>query len=194
MLLFVLLVAAAAAVGYSAGSIHNVSAQTSGASAAAADASRANWLKPHHQITNGEGLVIPADEMKNAFNGQADHLDMATMGATPVYRVNVVVRPYVDPAKLATAKNLSEMHEDKTQIYVILTGTGTQVLGGKPADDVRGPTGDHGGGSIQGGTSYKIKPGDWVVIPPMTWHQTIPDSPAGITYGMVHIETRTNIP
>jgi mannose-6-phosphate isomerase-like protein (cupin superfamily) len=191
---FVLLIAGAAALGYSAGSIHNVSAQTSGATAPTADSSRANWLKPRQQITNGEGIVIPGDEMKNAFNGQADHLDMVTMGATSVYRVNVVVRPYVDPAKLAAAKNVSEMHEDKTQIYIILAGTGTQVLGGKPADDVRGPTGDHGGGSIQGGTPYKIKPGDWVVIPPMTWHQTIPDIPAGITYGMVHIETRTNIP
>jgi mannose-6-phosphate isomerase-like protein (cupin superfamily) len=190
----VLMIGAAFGIGYSASSIHKVSAQTSGASMIAGDPSRANWLKLHHEIVEGQGLYISGDEMKNVFGGRADRLDMATMTAMPAYRLNVVVRPYIDPAKLATAQKVSEYHEDKTQIYVILSGTGTQVLGGKPAVDLPEPTGDHEGGSIEGGKSYKVKPGDWVIIPPRTWHQTIPDTPAGVTYGMVHIETRTNIP
>jgi mannose-6-phosphate isomerase-like protein (cupin superfamily) len=188
-----LLVAAALGFGYSAGSIHKVSAQ-SGVAMAEGDPSRANWFKPHHQIAQGTGLFIPGDEMKNAFGGKADRLDMVLMGATPAYRVNVIARPYMDAAKMATATEASEMHEDKTQIYVILAGTGTQVLGGKPAMDKRAASGDHTGGALSGGVSYKIRPGDWVVIPPLTWHQTIPDTPAGVTYGMVHIDTRTNIP
>ena len=109
---------------------------------------------------------------------------------TPEYRLSIVKRPYAEPA---TAP--SEMHEDKTQIYTIIGGTGTQVLGGKPAKDNASAEGQHSStGPLEGGVSYRVKPGDVILIPPMTWHQTLPDAGQTIVYTMVHIETRTRLP
>jgi mannose-6-phosphate isomerase-like protein (cupin superfamily) len=106
------------------------------------------------------------------------------------YRLTVLTRPYSEPAAAS-----SEMHEDKTQIYFILSGTGTQVLGGTPVKDNPSAEGQHSStGPLQGGTSYKIGPGDVVFIPPMTWHQTLPDKGQSLVYSMVHIETRTRMP
>ena len=85
-----------------------------------------------------------------------------------------------------------EMHEDHTQLYMILDGTGTVVVGGKATKERSSTPGQHGGGPVEGGTAYKVKPGDWILIPPYAWHQALPD-PGGLRYGMVDIYTRTNM-
>ena len=140
--------------------------------------------------TNGRGLVFAAADLKRAYGGPVEKMSQAHLAWTPEYRLTVLARPHVEPAAAS-----SEMHEDKTQIYFILSGTGTQILGGTPAKDNVSAEGQHSStGPLQGGNSYKIGPGDVVFIPPMTWHQTLPDAGQTIVYSMVHIETRTRMP
>ena len=52
----------------------------------------------------------------------------------------------------------------------------------------------HSGGPLTGATNYRVKPGDFAVIPPYTWHQALPDPGQTLTYSMCHIETRNLIP
>ena len=47
-----------------------------------------------------------------------------------------------------------ELHDDKTQIYIILAGAGTIQLGGKPDVDNSAGPGEHRGGPLVGTTSH----------------------------------------
>jgi len=147
---------------------------------------------------NGKWFYISAEDIKKRF------VDASPQGAThlmwaPEYRFTVMRRPYYDTPKKMNSGQVShwddaEMHEDKTQIYIIVSGTGVLALGGK-AENIRDtPEGQHSGQPLVGATMQRVKPGDWIVIPPMTWHQTQPDPGQTFVYGMAHIETRNTRP
>lgn len=146
----------------------------------------------------GKGIYISSEEIKRRF------VEGAPQGPThlawdPSYRFTVMRRPYYDPAKKMNSGEVShwddaEMHEDKTQIYIMVAGTGTVALGGTANNIKDSAEGQHSGAPLTGATQYKVKPGDWIVIPPMTWHQTQPDPGQTFVYGMCHIETRNTRP
>ena len=146
----------------------------------------------------GKALYISAEEIKARF------VDAAPQGPAhlmwdPAYRFTVMRRPYYEPAKKMNSGQVShwddaEMHEDKTQIYIIVAGTGTVALGGTAMNIRDTPEGQHSGQPLVGATLQKVKPGDWIMIPPMTWHQTQPDPGQTFVYGMCHIETRNTRP
>src|SRR5271169_4558223 len=80
----------------------------------------------------GKALYFSAEEIKKRF------VDAAPQGAThlawdPAYRFTVMRRPYYETAKKMNSGQVShwddaEMHEDKTQIYIMVSGTGTIAL------------------------------------------------------------------
>ena len=161
---------------------------------------------------DGKGLFFSSEDLKKRFpmadkTGKfSNDPDQATaktnnqLAWEPTYRFTYQRRQYFDPAQKNDVSGEmlnwagSEMHENKTQIYAIHQGTGAVVLGGKPGKDHVGADGQHSGGSLQGGTTYKVKAGDFIVIPPRTWHQVQPDRGQTIAYGMCHIETRRMMP
>lgn len=146
----------------------------------------------------GKAMYFSSEEIKKRF------VDAAPQNAThlawdPAYRFTVMRRPYYETAKKMNSGQVShwddaEMHEDKTQIYIIVSGTGSIALGGTAMNIRDTPEGQHSGQPIVGAKIQKIKPGDWIVIPPMTWHQTQPDPGQTFVYGMAHIETRNTRP
>jgi hypothetical protein len=155
----------------------------------------------------GKAIYITAEELKTRFlSGPPTGRDRINnvdggLAWTPEYRFSVLSKPYYDPPKKFNSGEVShwegpEMHEDKTQIYIIIGGTGTMALGGTPREHVRNSAeGQHTSwGPLEGARMYKFKPGDWIVVPPMTWHQSLPDPGQTIVYGMVHIETRSTRP
>lgn len=89
----------------------------------------------------------------------------------------------------------AEQHQGVSDIYVVVGGSGTLVVGGeiekrqyRPAD---GPgsfllPGEFAGQPIIGGRSYKVKTGDILNIPPDMAHHPQPD-PGGITYVMIKV-------
>jgi mannose-6-phosphate isomerase-like protein (cupin superfamily) len=155
-------------------------------------------MKSSPRAVPGKGIYISAEEIKKRF------VDGPPQGAThlawdPNYRFTVMTRPYYATAKKMNSGEVShwddaEMHEDKTQIYIMVSGTGTVALGGTATNIKDSPEGQHSGAPLVGATLYKVKPGDWIVIPPMTWHQTQPDPGQTFVYGMAHIETRNTRP
>ena len=159
-------------------------------------------------VVDGKGMFFSSEDIQKMFppadkNGNLPPTNISNhLAWDPSYRFTVMRRQYFEPARKseATGEMLhyagSEMHENKTQIYVMSGGTGTVVLGGRPGKERPGPIvdGQHSGGLLTGGTSYRVKRGDWIVIPPMTWHLAQPDSGQTLTYGMCHIETRRLMP
>jgi mannose-6-phosphate isomerase-like protein (cupin superfamily) len=147
-------------------------------------------VPPGPPAANGQGLHGTLEAQKKALP-PGHNIAMSIFAWTPNYRVSLLERaPYADDTKAG-----SEMHEDKTQIYFVLSGSGVQVLGGKPDTEKDVGNGNHASeGTPVGGKSYRIKAGDVIVIPPMTWHQTRPDAGQPITYQMVDVETRTRMP
>ena len=60
----------------------------------------------------------------------------------PFYRFTVMTRAYYDPPRLTGTSKMpsnwddAEMHENKTQIYIMVAGTGVLALGGEPGRSV----------------------------------------------------------
>lgn len=174
--------------GYATSSLTKVSAQT-----------QPTTDQPLHPVVQGQGLYFSSEDVKKISQGlPKDRGAGTTLAGTPQYRLSILVRQYFDPPKMTNTSQImshwgdGEMHEDHTQLYMILDGTGTLVVGGKAAREKVSTPGQHSGGPVEGGTEYKVKPGDWILIPPHAWHQALPD-PGGLRYGMVDIYTRTNL-
>jgi mannose-6-phosphate isomerase-like protein (cupin superfamily) len=91
---------------------------------------------------------------------------------TGAYKVTIVVLRRI-PNKTPDS---SLMHDRVTEVYQILTGagmfeTGGTLVDGKPVDLTSEAAGPSVRGSIQGGESRRMGPGDVVVIPPGVPHR-----------------------
>ena len=95
-------------------------------------------------------------------------------------------------------------HHEVTEIYNVVSGSGTLVTGGalEQASEIRhdnpsvvklmGPTAQ--GVAIRGGTSQQIGPGDVVVIPANTPHGFTQLGPEGISYVVMRVDPRRLLP
>jgi mannose-6-phosphate isomerase-like protein (cupin superfamily) len=139
---------------------------------------------------NGKGVIWTGEELRRKYVTDpkapgSDHLQWA-----PPYRITIQRRQAPQPGGIING----ELHDDKTQIYIVIGGSGTVQLGGKPDVDNSAGPGEHRGGPLVGTTSYHVKEGDVVSIPPLTWHASAGDPGQPLTYLMVHVENRQTIP
>lgn len=109
---------------------------------------------------------------------------------TPTLRMSLLHRPYFGTPRLSQAKIMSqwadaETHEGNYDFYVVVGGTGSVVVGGTLENVVRvnaaNLPGEFRGQPISNGTEYKVKAGDWLLIPPDVPHWPKPD-PGGMSY------------
>ena len=89
----------------------------------------------------------------------------------------------------------AEQHAGVYDFYIITGGSGEMVVGGKIANrqnlqerEVGPVPGEYRGQPIIGGEVYKVKEGDWLVIPPDVPHQAKPAS-GGFSYMIMKINT-----
>jgi mannose-6-phosphate isomerase-like protein (cupin superfamily) len=138
----------------------------------------------------GKGAYFSVDDIKKRFAkpGQITILEDSD------YRFAVQTREYHDPPKMTgTSKELShwddaDMHETYTQFLFVVSGTGTAYVGGKPEKmgEARNST-RLGGPTLVGAAAHKVKPGDWIVAPPMTWHMINADPGQTVIYGLLNV-------
>jgi mannose-6-phosphate isomerase-like protein (cupin superfamily) len=178
---------------YLAGRATTIGAGVSAQEPPAAAAAQA----PQPKAVPGQGVYFSIDEIKKRFVTPDKKGSQTNIITDSYYRLAVQRRPYYDPPKeTQTSKILShwddaEMHERFSQYYFIVDGTGAVLLGGKPQKQNDGANGQHvGGPTLEGAKAYRVKAGDWVAIPPMTWHMTQPDPGQTLVYGLMNI----NIP
>ena len=117
-----------------------------------------------------------------------------------VGKVNVAIAAVYRSAK---ANNTSIEHDQVTEIYTIIEGTGTMVTGGKLTNPERlkpddptvkvlvGPS--MRGGPIESGESRKVGPGDMIIVPPGVphWFSSIEGA---IRYSVVRVDPDKLLP
>jgi mannose-6-phosphate isomerase-like protein (cupin superfamily) len=107
---------------------------------------------------------------------------------TGAYKVTIVILRRVP----SQTPDSSLLHDRVTEVYQILTGagmfeTGGTLVDGKPVDLTSEAAGPSVRGTIQGGESRRIGPGDVVVIPPGLPHR-FSKLDGTITYLVTRIE------
>ncbi len=122
------------------------------------------------------GTVKPDSQIKSELDKSVNALGVVAGQATTVVETGtgqIVVRRRKD------GPNNASVHDDVTEIYNIVNGSGTFVTGGAFKSDKDRTAG------ISGGQSRHLQAGDFVVLPPGTphWFSKIDGS---ITY----VETR----
>jgi mannose-6-phosphate isomerase-like protein (cupin superfamily) len=160
------------------------------------------------QAVDGKGMYFSSEYIKKMFptadkNGKLPSSTISNhLAWDPSYRFTIMRRQhYGQPQKDPRSGEMilysdAEMHENKTQIYIMVGGVGAVELGGKPEKEPPGPyyDGQHDAPILEGAMSYRVKPGDVFVIPPRTWHRAVPDPGETLTYEMCHIETPRLMP
>lgn len=159
----------------------------------------------HAAAPSGTGTFIPNAEILRVMNRNptapvADQ-QVRVVSIDGDYNVGVGV---VHRAKTAKQSVGGSQHNDITEVYHVLSGSGTLVVGGtlanaKPrpsnTEPVRLLTGPSMEGSeIVGGTAHKIGPGDVIVIPPNTPHTFTEVTSDEITYLVVRIDPKKVLP
>ena len=134
---------------------------------------------PAYRVEQGKGIFFPGDELMEKFVTKYP-LDRTKTGSTHIawdhsYRMTVMYRGGPDAPGI---------HPDKTHIFMIISGTGTVYLGGEPEG---GKPPLHG--PWKGASAYRVKPGDWIVVPSYTWHEHVPDPGQQMVYVQVNVRT-----
>jgi mannose-6-phosphate isomerase-like protein (cupin superfamily) len=80
------------------------------------------------------------------------------------------------------ASGLAELHELEADVIVVVSGSGTLIVGGTMPGSKPTTPGEVRGPSIDGGERQKIGPGDILHIPPKIAHQVMLDPGTQITY------------
>lgn len=126
-----------------------------------------------------------------SFSGGPVHVQTRNFSIFMLYRVHRD-QPVLSLTKVNSVWDDAEMHAGAYDFYVFTGGTGEMVLGGKIANqqnlsDKDGIIpGEYRGQPIEGGQTFKVKAGDWLLIPPDTPHQPKPD-PGGFSYMIMKI-------
>jgi mannose-6-phosphate isomerase-like protein (cupin superfamily) len=88
-------------------------------------------------------------------------------------------------AKVNSVWDDAESHEGNYDFYVIVGGTGEVVVDGPMENNIRinslDVPGEFRGQPIANGTTYRVKEGDWLLIPPNVPHWPKPDA-GGMSY------------
>src|SRR5262244_2279830 len=126
-----------------------------------------------------------------SFGGGPVHVSTRNFSIFQLYRARRD-QPVLSLTKVSSVWDDAEMHAGAYDFYVITGGTGEMIVGGKIANrqnltDKDGIIpGEYRGEPIEGGQTFKVKAGDWLLIPPDTPHQPKPD-PGGFSYMIMKI-------
>jgi len=126
-----------------------------------------------------------------SFGGGPVHISTRNFSIFMLYRAHRE-QPVLSFTKVNSVWDDAEQHAGAYDFYVITGGTGEMIVGGKIANrqnlmDKDGPVpGEYRGQPVVGAQTYKVKAGDWLLIPPDTPHQPKPDA-GGFSYMIMKI-------
>jgi len=149
--------------------------------------------KAHTELaeTSMKAAAQPGSGSSQSFGGGPVNVSTRNFAIFMLYRLHRD-KPVPSLTKVNSVWDDAEMHAGAYDFYVITGGTGEMIVGGKIANmqnlrDKDGVIpGEYRGQPIEGGQSFKVKPGDWLLIPPDTPHQPKPD-PGGFSYMIMKI-------
>lgn len=96
-------------------------------------------------------------------------------------------RPHSISLVLRKGYTQPEIHELKWDIYVILEGSGTLLMGGERTNWVEGlpPEEQHPG--LEGAEAFQVTEGDVLHVPARVWHQLLLDEGQEMTYMLINV-------
>lgn len=80
-----------------------------------------------------------------------------------------------------------EIHETKWDLYVILDGSGTLLVGGERVGWVDGRPPEEQRPGLEGATAFEVTVGDVVHVPAKSWHQIVLDEGEKMTYMLINV-------
>jgi AraC-like ligand binding domain len=126
-----------------------------------------------------------------SFGGGPVHVQTRNFSMFMLYRLHRD-QPVLSLTKVNSILDDAEQHAGAYDFYVFTGGTGEMIVGGKIANrqnlmDKSGPVpGEYRGQPVVGAQTFKVKAGDWLLIPPDTPHQPKPDA-GGFSYFIMKI-------
>jgi mannose-6-phosphate isomerase-like protein (cupin superfamily) len=78
--------------------------------------------------------------------------------------------PYATHLEYRTAVHGGAIHERDSELFYVLEGSGTLMLGGKLVDPKRANPTNINGSRVEGGTARKVSKGDTFIVPAGTPH------------------------
>ena len=126
-----------------------------------------------------------------SFGGGPVHVQTRNFSMFMLYRMHRD-QPVPSLTKVNSVLDDAEQHAGAYDFYVFTGGTGEMIVGGKIANrqnlmDKSGPVpGEYRGQPVVGAQTFKVKAGDWLLIPPDTPHQPKPDA-GGFSYFIMKI-------
>ena len=126
-----------------------------------------------------------------SFGGGPVHVQTRNFSMFMLYRMHRD-QPVPSLTKVDSVLDDAEQHAGAYDFYVFTGGTGEMIVGGKIANrqnlmDKSGPVpGEYRGQPVVGAQTFKVKAGDWLLIPPDTPHQPKPDA-GGFSYFIMKI-------
>jgi hypothetical protein len=149
--------------------------------------------KAHEDMASraAKQLTLAGSGSSQSIGGGPVHIQTRNFSMFMLYRMHRE-QPVLSLTKVNSVWDDAEMHAGAYDFYVITGGTGEMIVGGKIANqqslmDKDGPVpGEYRGQPILGGQTFKVKAGDWLLIPPDTPHQPKPDA-GGFSYFIMKI-------
>jgi AraC-like ligand binding domain len=126
-----------------------------------------------------------------SFGGGPVHVQTRNFSMFMLYRMHRD-QPVPSLTKVNSVLDDAEQHAGAYDFYVFTGGSGEMIVGGKIANrqnlmDKSGPVpGEYRGQPVVGAQTFKVKAGDWLLIPPDTPHQPKPDA-GGFSYFIMKI-------
>jgi hypothetical protein len=126
-----------------------------------------------------------------SFGGGPVHVQTRNFSMFMLYRMHRD-QPVPSLTKVNSVLDDAEQHAGAYDFYVFTGGTGEMIVGGQIANrqnlmDKSGPVpGEYRGQPVVGAQTFKVKAGDWLLIPPDTPHQPKPDA-GGFSYFIMKI-------
>ncbi|HZR31461.1 MAG TPA: AraC family ligand binding domain-containing protein [Terriglobales bacterium] len=128
-----------------------------------------------------------------SFGGGPVHVQTRNFSMFMLYRLHRD-QPVPSLTKVNSVWDDAEQHAGVYDFYVFTGGTGEMIVGGKIANEQNLKDkdgiipGEYRGQPIIGGQTFKVKAGDWLLIPPNAPHQPKPD-PGGFSYMIIKLNT-----
>lgn len=132
-------------------------------------------LKPD---AKAEFVYVPREKVEPTFKKAAPLADGPNLRVSGGFRNG----PYVP----ADNRPAVEIHHNEADLFFVIEGNATQVLGGKVLDQKETGPGQIRGSKIDGGTSYKLGTGDVMWVPAGVPHW-FPEIPQALGYLLIKV-------
>jgi mannose-6-phosphate isomerase-like protein (cupin superfamily) len=80
-----------------------------------------------------------------------------------------------------------EIHTTKWDLYVVLRGAGTVLVGGERVNWIDGRPPEEQRPQLEGAQAFEVAEGDLLHVPARSWHQVVVPEGSSITYALINV-------